>query len=112
MNNNGKVEMIVAAIMTPLNRLFFRFRRAICFSISLFESCLFIQSFFLIINKKFIWHQSVKRLIICLPIMLITVATTNKNKPISIKADVYNFPVASENSLAITLAIVFPGLKI
>ena len=41
-----------------------------------------------------------------------TVATTNKNKPISIKAEVYIFPVASENSLAITLAIVFPGLKI
>ena len=41
-----------------------------------------------------------------------TVPTQNKNKPISIKAEVYIFPVASENSLAITLAFVFPGLKI
>lgn len=40
------------------------------------------------------------------------VATTNKNNPISMSADVYTFPVASENSLAITLAIVFPGLNI
>ena len=35
----------------------------------------------------------------------------NRNKPISMSAEVYNWPVASENSLAITLAMVLPGLK-
>src|ERR1700690_933625 len=40
---------------------------------------------------------------------LITMVTKNSARPISIKAERYKSPVASVNSLASTLAMVYPG---